>query len=170
MLGRTDLPATPAGIAACVEQASTLPFDRILCSGLARSDACAQAIGAAAGVPVARDARWREIDFGPWDGRAPAEIDAAALQAYWADPEGAAPPEGERWSALLARVSAALAEVADGTLVVSHGGAIRASLSVACGFPHANLWAFDLPYAAVVTLRLWRGAGGPAAQIVRLAT
>jgi alpha-ribazole phosphatase len=38
-----------------------------------------------------------------------------------------------------------------------------------CGFPLAQLWAIDLPYAALLSLRVWPGAR-LSAQIVGLAT
>lgn len=160
LLGHGDVPATKAGIADCVRAAAALSFDHVVSSDLRRAAACAAAIGSA----VRHDARWRELDFGDWDGRAPADLDAAALAAFWDDPDTCPPPGGECWSALVARVDAALAELADATLVVTHGGAIRAALAGACGFDGRQVWAFDLPCAAVVTVRLWHDA----AQIVRL--
>lgn len=153
LLGHTDAPATPEGLAACRRAAQPLAYTHIVSSDLLR---------AAATFPAARrDPRWRELDFGDWDGADPATLD---LAAFWRDPDAAPPPNGERWSTLVARVGAALADVADGTLVVSHAGAIRAALASACGFDARQVWAFDLPYASVVSLRLW----GDTAQIVRL--
>lgn len=166
MLGRTDDPATAEGVAACVRRAAGLQFERVLTSGLERADTCATAIANAAAVPLERDNRWRELDFGAWDGLPIADIDARALAAYWADPETACPPGGERWSSMVGRIAAAIATVDRPILAVSHGGAIRAALAAACGFAYPQLWAFDLPYSAVVSLRLWRGAG----QIVALRT
>lgn len=53
------------------------------------------------------------------------------------------------------------------TLVVTHGGAMRAALHHLCGFDLRQLWAFDLPYGALLSLRIWRGAQ-PGAQIIGL--
>lgn len=151
LLGRTDSPATVAGIAACRAQADALTIDRIVCSDLSRARACATAIG----TPLI-DPRWRELDFGDWDGLATSAIDPAALSRFWEDPDAFPPPGGERWSELVERVSDAITELAPApTLVVTHGGAMRAALSVLCGFDLARTWAFDLPYAAVVALNMW---------------
>lgn len=156
LLGRTDAPATDDGIATCRAAAQGLGLAHIVSSDLCR---------AAATFPEARiDPRWRELDFGDWDDADPATIDRDALTAFWNDPDAAPPPGGERWSALVTRVGAALADLDNRTLVVTHGGAIRAALASACGFDARQVWAFDVPYAAVVTLRLWPDA----AQIVRL--
>lgn len=153
MLGRTDCAVTAAGIAACRAQAEGLAVERIVASDLRRARDCATAIGRAD-----IDPRWRELDFGAWDGLAAGTIDADALARFWDDPDACPPPGGERWSTLVARVGGAIAEFAPTpTLVVTHGGAMRAALAALCGFELARTWAFDLPYAAVLALDVWPG-------------
>ena len=94
----------------------------------------------------------------------------SALGNFYDDPETAAPPRGERWSALCARVADAVAALPDDpALVVTHGGAMRAVLANACGFDRRQVWAFDLPYAAMLSLRIWSGPQ-PTVQIVGLST
>ncbi|MET0309506.1 MAG: histidine phosphatase family protein [Sphingomonas sp.] len=168
MLGHTDAAPSAAGIAACVARAVGLEFDAAIASDLRRTCDAARAIADARAMLLAIDPRWRELDFGTWDGLVPAEIDAAALGRFWADPDTDPPPGGERWSSLRARVAAALRDLASlPTLIVTHGGAIRAALAELCGFDHAQLWAFELPYASLLTLRVWPGET-PSAQIVGL--
>jgi len=161
LMGRTDCAPTPDGIAACVVQAADLGVEHVVSSDLQRARAAAEAIG-----PTTIDPRWRELDFGDWDGLAPDQIDSAALVRFWEDPDACPPPNGERWSALVARVSDAIDALAPApTLVVSHGGAMRAALHLLCGFDQPRLWAFDLPYGVLVSLRVWPG-DTPSAQIV----
>lgn len=168
LLGRTDDRPTTAGIAACARQASSLEVAHLVASDLARSRAAGEAIGKAAGLGLTVDARWRELDFGDWDGKAAGAVDRDALGRFWDDPDANAPPGGERWSALVARVAAALADLAPvPTLIVAHGGAMRAALHILCGFGQRQLWAFDLPYAALLSLRVWPGER-PGAQITGL--
>ncbi|MES3096378.1 histidine phosphatase family protein [Sphingomonas aerolata] len=168
MLGRTDSPVTAEGMAACVARVKSLDFMRLVCSDLMRSQAIADAIGRERALAPTTDARWRELDFGAWDGLAAAEIYPAALQRFWDDPDGAPPPGGERWSNLVARVTDAIEDLTPETsLIVTHGGAMRAALKSLCGFGLRELWAFDLPYAALVTLRIWPDR---TAQIVALHT
>jgi alpha-ribazole phosphatase len=168
LMGRTDGSPTPAGIAACVEQAAGLSVEAVITSDLARAARAAEAIGRRLDLPITIDPRWRELDFGDWDGLAPAAIDARALTRFWDDPDRHAPPKGERWSSLLARVGAAIADLGHtSTLVVTHGGAMRAALAHLCGFAQWPLWAIDLPYAALLSLRIWPG-DVPSAQIVGL--
>ncbi|GAA4218108.1 histidine phosphatase family protein [Sphingomonas endophytica] len=151
LLGHLDVAVTPQGIADCVRVVAGAAFTQIVSSDLSRAADCAAALGA----PVRHDPRWRELDFGTWDGCDPATLPTDALAAFWRDPDSNPPPQGERWSGLVTRVTAALADLPDGTLVVTHGGAIRAALASACGFDARQVWAFDLPCAALLTLRLW---------------
>ena len=154
LLGRTDCDVTDAGIAACTAQARNLAVERLVSSDLLRARRCAEAIG----TPTL-DPRWREIDFGTWDGLVAADVDAATLARFWDDPDAAPPPEGERWSQLTTRVGAAIDALPPvPTLVITHGGAMRAALACLCGLSHASTWAFDLPYAAVIALKVWDGS------------
>lgn len=168
LMGRTDGAPTAAGIAACRDKAAGLRVETIACSDLARARLAAEAIGAHHGQVVRVDPRWRELDFGAWDGLSPDAIDADALSHFHDDPDAAPPPDGERWSALVARIASAIAAMDGGDrLIVTHGGAMRAALAHLCGFSQPQLWAIDLPYAALLTLRLWPGER-PMAQIVGL--
>lgn len=168
MLGRTDCPSTQEGIAACVAQAKGLDVDIHIASDLARARQPGEALAAASGQPLIVDPRWRELDFGDWDGMASAEVDPVALGQFWSDPDGCPPPGGERWSALIDRVRAAIHDLTPRpTLVVTHGGAMRAALAVLCGFDTRQVWTFDLPYASCLSLHIWPGET-LAAQIVGL--
>jgi alpha-ribazole phosphatase len=170
LLGRTDSPATTNGIAACASRAHGLDIARFVSSDLLRARQCAAAVAEPRGLAVESDPRWRELDFGDWDGLAPLSVDSAALARFHDDPDAAPPPNGEQWSALCDRIAQALAALPpQPTLVVTHGGAIRAALTVACGFDQRQMWAFALPYAALITLKVWSG-DTPTVQIVGLAT
>jgi len=158
LMGRTDGVPTQAGIGACIEQVASLDITAIVSSDLQRASLAAEAIGAARGLSASIDPRWRELDFGDWDGLASSAIDAEASSRFWDDPEAHPPPGGERWSSLLVRVAAAISEITEpSTLVVTHGGAMRAALAHLCGFQQRQLWAFDLPYGALLTLKVWPG-------------
>lgn len=168
LIGATDALPTAEGIAACVEQAHDLGIEALVASDLSRARLAGDAIAVKTGLSLAIDPRWRELDFGQWDGLTPSEVDSAALARFWDDPDGSAPPDGERWSDLVWRVSAALQNLAARpTLVVTHGGAMRAALAVLCGFNMRQTWAVDLPYASLLSLRVWPG-DKPTAQIVGL--
>jgi alpha-ribazole phosphatase len=157
LIGRRDAPPLPAGIAACIARARDLAVARIVSSDLARALHPARAIAARHDLPHRIDPRWRELDFGQWEGREPATLPDADLGAFWADPEASPPPGGERWSALRTRIGTALDGIAEPTLVVTHAGAIRAALSCLLGLDHRQGWAMALPHAALVSLHIRPG-------------
>jgi alpha-ribazole phosphatase len=158
MMGRADGAPTEAGINACVEQVADLEIELLISSNLARTRLAGEALAKLSGTPLVVDPRWRELDFGDWDGKTSAQIDPDALGRFWNDPDACAPPGGERWSELTGRIRSAIHDLSPRpTLVVTHGGAMRAALAVLCGFDQRQLWAFDLPYASLLSLRVWPG-------------
>lgn len=161
MLGRTDCEVTPEGIEACRAQAEGLAVAHVIASNLKRASRCAEAVAADLGLSPEIDPRWRELDFGAWDGMESSAIDPQMLGRFWSDPDANPPPGGERWSALVERVGSAIGDLpAEPALVIAHGGAMRAALHVLCGFALPQLWAFDLPCASVLALRIWDGRSG----------
>lgn len=161
MLGRTDCGVTPEGVAACRAQAEGLAVTQVIASDLQRASRCAATIATDLDLGQQIDPRWRELDFGAWDGLESRTIDPDALGRFWNDPDASPPPGGERWSAMVERVGAAIDHLPpDPALVVTHGGAMRAALHILCGFSLPQLWAFDLPYASVLALRLWDRRSG----------
>lgn len=168
LLGRTDVAASAEGVTACVGQAGDLGVAHLVSSDLRRASDAGQAIAAALHLPLTLDPRWRELDFGDWDGQPRTAIDPGRLARFWDDPDACPPPNGERWSSLIARVGAAIDALAPvPTLVVTHGGAMRAALTCLCGLSTRQIWAFDIPCAALLTLRIWPGER-PAGQVVGL--
>lgn len=134
------------------------PVRRVLCSPAARAIATAVPLGRELGRPHTLDERWRERDFGTWEGRAwdelwptvPAEVttDAAAYLA-WTPPEGETADEvAER---LAPAVSGALA--GDGTtVVVTHAGPVRQALATALGIFPMTALQVAVPYGRVTGL------------------
>lgn len=155
LLGWSDEPSTREGLDHCLRRAAGIGFERVETSPLLRALAAAELIAAERGFPVVADERWRELDFGAWTGLATEELNPLQLSRFYDDPDENAPPGGETWSALTARVSKALSQLQGETLVVTHAGPMRAALSLVCGLDLRQLWAFDLPYGALVSLRFW---------------
>ncbi|WP_088183427.1 histidine phosphatase family protein [Sphingobium sp. Z007] len=168
--GRTDASPTAAGIAACAVRARDLGLETLLASDLSRARLAGEAIGRAVDLPLTLDPRWRELDFGAWDGLLAEEVDGLALSRFRDDPDRHPPPGGERWSALTGRISAAIDTLsARPTLIVTHGGAMRAAVAILCGLDARQVWAIDLPYASLLSLRVWRMPDAPTTgQIVGL--
>lgn len=95
------------------------------------------------------DERWREIDFGDYDGR-PVRETIGELGARWKADPGYRPPGGESMTALHDRVAAACADLVEGAsernvLVVTHATPIKA----------AAVWALEGPISMI--LNMWVG-------------
>lgn len=168
LFGWTDAAPSDGGIVHCLRSTEGLSVGRLITSDLARARQAGEALSGRCGLPLNVDSRWRELDFGRWESMRPDEIDKSAYERFFADPDRNPPPGGERWRALQDRVATALQALDPvPTLVVAHGGTMRAALSVLCRLDHQACWAFHLPYAALLTLRVWPG-DSPSAQIVAL--
>lgn len=157
MLGHTDEPALDPNCPRMRKQAERSPIARVVASDLIRAAGQAAHLARHLAVPLTLDPGWRELAFGAWDGLAPEALDGDALARFWNDPEAHPPPEGERWSSLCARVGTSLGKLATDTLVVTHAGAMRAALAVLTGLDHRGVWALDLPYRALLSVRIWPG-------------
>lgn len=153
-IGGTDAPLSEAGAASIARLASAWPHppERLIASGLARAQSSAAVLGDAWHLPVETDARLGEMDFGAWDGRTWAELEAqdgtrlAEWMAAWVTVPA---PDGESFTDVAARVRAWASELpADGSAaVVAHAGSIRALL---CSL-------LELPLDAAFRLRIDHG-------------
>ena len=162
MLGHLDMAADLSDLAALARLSAALPEGApVASSDLGRALATADAI--AAGRPrMAPDPALREIDFGEWDGLAADEVeDQARLRAFWDEPGTVAPPGGESWDALRARVDPAVdALLALGhphVIVVAHLGVILSQVQRALG-----VTAYEAFSHRIDTLSLTRIATCPA--------
>jgi len=110
-------------------EASTLPH---VASPLGRTRETMELVRASAGLPregYALEARLREIGYGDWEGMTFAEMRTAHPAHYAlrdADKWSVAAPNGESYAMLAARVREWLSALAGDTVVVAHGGTMRA--------------------------------------------
>lgn len=169
LLGHVDEPPLVAAIPALLDRVRDIATDRIVTSDLARARRPAELLAAMRDLPCRVDQRWREIAFGEWDGKSSDDVPQDALRAFWADPDGCPPPGGERWRDLCERVQGAVSELSGDTLIFTHAGAMRAALSALTGLDHRAVWALDLPYGALLSLRVWPGEAIDG-QVVGLST
>lgn len=139
MIGWTDLPADLSDHAAIARLAAALPAAPVVSSDLTRAVTTADAVqGARPRLP--HDPALREIHFGTWENRLWADVNAEdpqAIHAFWDQPGETAPPGGESWNSLMARVTGAvdaLLSTHDTVIVVAHFGAILAQAQRAAGW------------------------------------
>ncbi len=141
------------------------PWTAIASSPMLRCRAFAEAAAVRLGLPWQVEERLREVGFGAWEGRTHAEVEArepAAYRAFYADPVRARPPGAEPLDRFMARVGAALGDLARDhagghLLVVAHAGVIRAAVVHALGAPPGAMYRLAVPHAAVT--RLEQGGG-----------
>jgi alpha-ribazole phosphatase len=172
--GRLDPPCDLSDEDRLAALARYLPRQAIVVeSGLLR---CHQTLGAieSAGLTVAPsiiEPALQEQDFGHWQGRRWADLDQSKdmqVAAFWRDPARAAPPGGESFEAMIARVREAIAGMTRAfegrdIIAVAHAGTIRAALAVALDLPPPAALSFVVDPLSVTRLDSigegWRVAG-----------
>ncbi|HEV2255788.1 MAG TPA: histidine phosphatase family protein [Streptosporangiaceae bacterium] len=168
--GRTDVPLTDIGApqaAAAAKRLASAGLGVIVTSPLLRTVQTAQAVAAVTGAAVVTDDGFRETDFGAWEGLTFAEVRErwpAEISAWLADPE-VAPPGGESFTDVSARVTAALnrvlaARAGQTVLIVSHVTPIKILVAAALLAPPAALYRMHLDVAALSEIDWY--ADGPA--------
>ncbi len=149
MVGWSDIPADLSDSSALARLSAHLPAQALVVSSdLGRAIATADAIqGARPRLPHLADLR--EINFGAWEMRRFADIEAedpTRLRAFWETPGDVRAPGGETWNQMRARVDAAIDRLTalhpGDLIVVAHFGAILSqiqraeNLSASAAFAH----------------------------------
>lgn len=160
--GRSDPPPGPTAaqeIAAARARVRALGLapDVVRSSPSPRAAMLAHALAEALGVRVAMDPRLMELDFGAWEGLRWDALDRGQSDPWAEDPWRRAPPGGESFGALTARVADALGDAPEGAVLVTHAGVIRAARMLREGIDFAAAFAAPTPYAVPQPLRAWHG-------------
>ena len=114
--GRSDAPLTAAGVQQAADAGKYLAgadIGVIITSPLLRTVQTAQEVATVIGAPVVTDDGFRETDFGAWEGLTFAEVREQwpdEMANWMADPQ-VAPPGGESFTDVSARVTEALHRV-----------------------------------------------------------
>ncbi|HET9096001.1 MAG TPA: histidine phosphatase family protein [Candidatus Baltobacteraceae bacterium] len=134
--GQSDIPLDERGRAQAQALAALLrgeDFDHAVSSDLSRAYDTARAIRG--DLPLERDERWREFAFGAWEGLTWEQIlerFPEAADQQWSVAKRYAPPGGETFESVQARVSHALDDLAASghanVLIVTHAGPLHAML------------------------------------------
>lgn len=162
--GWTDVPARLDETDRLARLGSFLPLAApVISSDLIRAVATADAIARDRPRLGVRQGL-REMHFGAWEGRSIGALqqeDPERLFSLWDRPGDTAPPGGESWNALAARVSAevdALVTAAGGPdlIVVAHLGAILTQLARARGAAPKEILSQGVGHLSVTRIR-WDG-------------
>lgn len=174
--GQLDLSADCSDRPAFEGLARRLPQGAVwLTSHLMRTKETAAAIQAA-GLPAPaprEDRALAEQSFGAWQGQKRAEIHRrfSAWPGFWLAPADHAPPEGESFATVVARVAQAIARhtashAGQDIVAVAHGGTIRAALAVALDLAPAAALAFSVDNLSLTRLDHIAGDGAEAWRVV----
>ncbi len=156
--GASDVPLSSTGKAAsaalAIELARHTPT-QVVHSGLERTKVLATAITRHVDCPLIEDVRWREMDFGSWEGRPWTDIYAEvgdAMSNLIDEPANWAAPGGETVHAVRDRAIAALLELPRNrtVIVVSHGGPIGVIVGT-LNRTHARSWPQCVPAHGAIT-------------------
>ena len=165
--GQIDVALSSVGegqAAALAQRLAEVPIHAVYASDLLRARKTAEIIARPHALPVHLDSRFREMNFGVWEGLVHDEIrrrHPAALAAWQKDPANVAPPGGETGTHVAARVQAALVQITDihqdqTVLLVAHGGSLRVLLCLALGLDARNYWQFRLDNASLSELYFYK--------------
>lgn len=158
--GRMDIGIGPEGEADILRAlAETQKLERIIASPALRCRALAEALAVRDGAELSFDPRLWEMDFGAWEGMQWDTIRRSDSDPWAADPWSVAPPGGEAFEAVHARVAEAIGEAAPGTVLVCHAGPIRAARMILTGAAFKAVFAAPVPYASPIRLSQIRHMG-----------
>lgn len=138
-------------------------WDLVVSSPLRRCREFATRICDQRNLTLHEDERWREIDFGLWEGENIERIIAAfpeEIQLFYSQPENFVPPDGESVLHLKERVVSAFNELVDShkgknLLVVQHGGTTRVLLAHILNMPLSRATHIEVPYACLTCVRVY---------------
>lgn len=160
MVGWSDLPADLSDTAAIARLSDHLPHPAIVISSdLSRAADTASAIqGDRTRVP--HHPNLREINFGDWELRRFAEVDAedpARIRAYWETPGDVRPPNGESWNEVCTRVDAAVDALISrhrghDLIIVAHFGVILTQVQRAMGLDAEQAFGHKIDNLSVTEL------------------
>lgn len=167
IVGQADPNADCGDMGRLRQLAARLPADAVIvASPLRRSRQTAGALGR---EPTVIDPDLAEQDFGVWQGRRWDDLaDDPVARHFWRAPATTAPPEGESFAQVMARVAPAIdrltaAHAGRDIVAVAHAGTIRAALAHALSLAPADALGFVLDPLSLTRLdridRSWRIGG-----------
>ena len=157
LIGWTDVDVDLTNTDAIKWLDKRLPDVPIISSDLKRAIETADAIGTGR-TRLAHNPQLREFNFGDWEGLTGQDVmqkDPELSRAYWDDPGVHAPPNGEAWNTVSARVSTALDTLLDKhseLIAVAHMGMILTQIARAANLPARSALAFKIDNLSVTSL------------------
>lgn len=169
MVGWSDVPADLSDLAALERLSGFLPQAApVISSDLSRAVETANAIeNGRARLP--HDADLREMHFGDWELRRFDEVSAEApqhIRSFWETPGDIAPPNGESWNGVCARVDGAVDRLlhshgGQDLIIVAHFGAILTQVARAEGLSGSDAFGHKIDNLSVTVIETVGDWGAP---------
>lgn len=156
--GHTPTPLTPKGLMQAERLGELLghvPFDRVVCSELERTQHTARLLLGERDIPLVTHPCLNEMFFGDWEMRHHRDLlreDKKNYAAWCSDWQHASPTNGESFSAFSQRIAAFVDELPhyedQNLLIVSHQGVLSVLISLLLEMPATSLWHFRIAQGA----------------------
>lgn len=104
-----------------------------------------------AGMPHQDERLW-EMNFGTWEGLMWDDVPRSQSDPWVEDLWNLAPPGGESFSTVCARVKAAISEAPEHAIIVAHAGVIRAAKVILLDHDIEQAFREQIPYAEPVVI------------------
>ncbi len=135
-----------------------IQWDIIVCSPLIRCHAFAKSLAKKWQLPCIKLPALQEIDFGDWEGKTAAQIEADLLEKFYADPNQFTPPNGERFIDFQYRVLTAWQALLTQhknkhILLITHAGVIRIILAHVLGMNTQHSFRLKIEHACLSQLQ-----------------
>ncbi|MFU8838057.1 MAG: alpha-ribazole phosphatase [Thiohalomonadaceae bacterium] len=138
------------------------PWDAIISSPLSRCAAFAEELAQRHGLPLAHDARLKEIGFGAWEGKTADELmasDPQILMDFWRDPLHHTPPGAETLAEFATRITTAWQGILDDyagqhVLIVGHAGQMRMVIRHVLATPLEMMFRIQVENAAITRIQV----------------
>ncbi|MEE9387013.1 MAG: histidine phosphatase family protein [Paracoccaceae bacterium] len=163
-LGWRDVAADLSDRAAIARLNKYLPKGAVLVSSdLIRAVATADVVGQTR-ERLPHSDRLREFNFGDWDGlnfEQVAKKDPQASRDFWENPGTLAPPNGESWNDVAARIAPFIADInaryqGRDIVAVAHIGVIMTQIGIAANMPPAQVIGHTIDNLSVTRMQ-WDG-------------
>ncbi len=137
-------------------------WDLVISSPLQRCRTFAEEFCSQNDIPLKLDERWREIDFGVWEGQKISKVWSEypnEVRMYFFQPGSYTPPAAETVGDAKNRIINAYNDLLNlysgkHLLVIQHGGTTRLLLTHILNSPLASATRFDVSYASLTRIRI----------------
>lgn len=155
--GSTDVELSEQGWAQMHEAVRDMNWDQIISSPLKRCRLFAEALAEQSSTPITVDERWREFNFGVWEGQLREKVWAESgddVVQFFSDPASFTPKNGDSYQAVCERVNLAWEQIIQDhknkrILLVIHGGIFRTLHAQLKSLPSHAFNSIEVPYACL---------------------